>query len=235
MKKHTFFFVFMISIFYVSYAQSSNYIEVVYLKNKSKIHGIIIENIPNKSIKIETLSGDVFVFSIDEIDKITKEKPKDQKDYTIHINDKESRYFSKNSLYVGGEIYLLKTSTTSNSVNQFIFGPNLGIFVTENLLLAALIRYETINKLESFSIGPILRYYFGSTDNKFFTSLALELYEDNFTNAYSIGFGLGYHIKITKNIGLSPLFQFSAITPDNGNFADLKQYYFGLSIDSFIF
>ena len=32
----------------------ANYEDVVYLKNKSIIHGTIIEQIPNESIKIET-------------------------------------------------------------------------------------------------------------------------------------------------------------------------------------
>jgi hypothetical protein len=51
----------------------SNYQDVVYLKNGSVIRGIIIEQVPNKSIKIETSDGSVFFYQLDEIEKLTKE------------------------------------------------------------------------------------------------------------------------------------------------------------------
>lgn len=50
-----------------------NYQDVVYLKNGSIIRGMIVEQVPNKSIKIETYDKSLFVFQIDEIEKITKE------------------------------------------------------------------------------------------------------------------------------------------------------------------
>jgi len=50
------------------------YEDVVYLKNGSIIHGIIIEQIPNQSIKIKTADKNVFVFKIEEIEKISKEE-----------------------------------------------------------------------------------------------------------------------------------------------------------------
>lgn len=51
----------------------SNYQDVVYLKNGNIIRGVIIEQIPNKSLKIETPDKSVFVYQIDEIEKFTKE------------------------------------------------------------------------------------------------------------------------------------------------------------------
>ena len=46
--------------------------EVVYLKNGSIIHGMIVEFVPNTSIKIK--SGDnLFAYKFDEIEKITRE------------------------------------------------------------------------------------------------------------------------------------------------------------------
>jgi hypothetical protein len=47
--------------------------EVVYLKNGSVIRGIIIEQIPNRTIKIQTADGNLFVYDVDEIEKLTKE------------------------------------------------------------------------------------------------------------------------------------------------------------------
>ena len=47
--------------------------DVVYLKNGSIIRGTIIEQIPNKSIRIQTRDGSIFFYEMDEIEKITKE------------------------------------------------------------------------------------------------------------------------------------------------------------------
>jgi len=49
------------------------YKDIVYLKNGSIIHGKIIELIPGKSIKIESRDSNIFVFQMDEIEKLTKE------------------------------------------------------------------------------------------------------------------------------------------------------------------
>ncbi|MCS6822101.1 MAG: hypothetical protein NZ551_09540 [Microscillaceae bacterium] len=57
--------------FVVSFSQT-NIEEVVYLKNGSIIRGIIIEQVPNQSIKIQTKDRNVFVFKYEEIEKITK-------------------------------------------------------------------------------------------------------------------------------------------------------------------
>jgi hypothetical protein len=47
--------------------------EVVYLKNGGMIKGMIVEVIPGQSLKIQTCDGSIFVYSIDEVSKITKE------------------------------------------------------------------------------------------------------------------------------------------------------------------
>lgn len=51
---------------------------VVYLKNGSVINCVILEQSPNEYIKIKTIDGSIFVFKIDEVDKITN---------VSHIND----------------------------------------------------------------------------------------------------------------------------------------------------
>jgi len=49
-------------------------IDVVRLKNSDVIKGVIVETIPNKSIKIETTGGRIIVYTFDEVEKMTKEK-----------------------------------------------------------------------------------------------------------------------------------------------------------------
>ena len=48
--------------------------EVVYLKNGSIIRGIIIEQVPNESLKIQTEDGSIFAYKMNEVSKITKEE-----------------------------------------------------------------------------------------------------------------------------------------------------------------
>lgn len=48
--------------------------DVVYLKNGSIIRGMVIEQVPGKSLKIKTSDGSVFVYSMDEVERITKEE-----------------------------------------------------------------------------------------------------------------------------------------------------------------
>lgn len=63
-------FLFVLSVF----AQNIQYEDVVYLKNGSIIRGMIVEQIPNKTIKIKTADRNLFVFEYDQIEKITKEE-----------------------------------------------------------------------------------------------------------------------------------------------------------------
>lgn len=49
--------------------------EVVYLKNGSMIRGTVIEQVPGQSLKIQTADGSIFVYRMDEVEKITKESP----------------------------------------------------------------------------------------------------------------------------------------------------------------
>lgn len=52
---------------------AQQYQDVVYLKNGSVIRGLITEQIPNKSLKIETTDGSIFICDMNDINKITKE------------------------------------------------------------------------------------------------------------------------------------------------------------------
>lgn len=48
--------------------------DVVYLKNGSVIRGMVVEQVPNVSLKIRTADGSVFVYAMDQVEKITKEQ-----------------------------------------------------------------------------------------------------------------------------------------------------------------
>ena len=55
----------------LAFAQTTT--EVVYLKNGSIIKGTVTEqNMTNETIKLQTADGSIFVYKLDEIDKIEK-------------------------------------------------------------------------------------------------------------------------------------------------------------------
>ena len=56
--------------------QSTSKDDVVYLKDGGIIRGTIIELVPGKSLKIETRDGNVFVFVMDKVARLTKESPR---------------------------------------------------------------------------------------------------------------------------------------------------------------
>ncbi len=66
-------FVLLVSFISISVAEAQNLQEVVYLKNGSIIRGLIVEQVPNTSLKIKTADGSVFVCKMEEVVKITKE------------------------------------------------------------------------------------------------------------------------------------------------------------------
>ena len=47
--------------------------EIVYLKNGSVVRGIVIEQVPGVSLKIQTSDGSIFAYQMSDVEKITKE------------------------------------------------------------------------------------------------------------------------------------------------------------------
>ena len=70
MKKNFTLFIFLI-ISIIGFSQQAT--EYIYLQNGSIIKGIVLEQIPDKTIKVQTSDGSIWVFNMSEIIKITKE------------------------------------------------------------------------------------------------------------------------------------------------------------------
>jgi len=63
-------------VFISSFALAQgNLQDVIHLRNGSIIRGVIIEQVPNVSIRLQTVDGNIFVFQIDEIERMTREQP----------------------------------------------------------------------------------------------------------------------------------------------------------------
>lgn len=87
--------------------------DIVYLRNGSVIKGIIIEQIPNKTIKIQTSDGSIFVYDLSEVERIQKEEPP-----VTSTPAPPAPFLTKTSFFLGGGIAVPIgefASTTSNS------------------------------------------------------------------------------------------------------------------------
>jgi sRNA-binding regulator protein Hfq len=101
-----FFMVYVAGMTLPLHAQNPYYEDVVYLKNGTIIKGIIVEQIPNVTLKIKTREENIFVYKMDEVEKITKELPQ-QKGKTQLFSQKqtdEDVVYLKNGSVVRGVI-----------------------------------------------------------------------------------------------------------------------------------
>jgi hypothetical protein len=139
MKKHILLII-AILISTVAFSQT-NYEDVVYLKNGSIIHGIIVEQIPNVSVKIQTADNNIFVFQMDEIEKFTKEIIQERK-----TGSPDNNYSKKRSGYIG----IVETGYS------FGFG---GEGVNSNSISFDIINGYRFNPYFSLGAGAGLHYY----------------------------------------------------------------------------
>lgn len=134
---------FILTIFSTVWAQ--DYQEVVYLKNGSIIRGTIIEQVPNKSIKIETSDGSIFVYQMDEVEKITKESP--QGSSSKH---RKSNLSGKYAGYLNVGIVSMSTSIDgydgiSVGTDVFNIAISNGFYISDMSSLGIGISYEDWN------------------------------------------------------------------------------------------
>lgn len=123
----------------LAYCQN-NLEEVVYLKNGSSIRGTIIEQIPNSTLKIQTKDGSVFVYNINEVEKITKEKIFISPYYNtnVHLEDNMQRY-KKSGIgltVTAGVLIITGSASFAGGRNSYYYGGG-GIISGITLLCAS--------------------------------------------------------------------------------------------------
>ena len=133
-----------------------DYHDVVYLKNGSIIHGIIIEQAPNKYIKIKTTDNNVWVFQMEEIEKITKELNENYK--FGRSSSKRKGYFNYERLGIltgqGETIFAVGSINGVKMGNHFAMGFGVEYNNYPNATVMPLFLDLRVNYLSS-SITPI--------------------------------------------------------------------------------
>lgn len=188
-------------------AQSlSDYIDVVYLTNGSMIKGIIIEQIPGKSLKIETSDGSQFVYQITEIEKLTRElKPSTTTTTTNNTNTtapkviKEPKpFYSKEKGCFGGVEFLIAGSGGIRVINGYKFG-RLGY-------LGMAVGFE-INKDNSNNWDSYMPYMSMWGDRSAYLTLNAvyggDILKRRITPYYQVEFGYGFNLNSYEQVSSS--------------------------------
>jgi hypothetical protein len=212
-------FLFLIVLGFITTFASAqnNYQDVVYLKNGSIIRGTIIEQVPGKSIKIETADKSVFVYKMDEIEKLTKEE---------NIAIKGKQYSGKKrgciGLSVGANIPVgkfadendgaAKTGFQINLINfGYLFSDNIGITATwfgasnpivdggsdylwshGGLLVGPLFSFPVSEKIE-WDVKPMVGLSWASITN---TNLEM-------ASSFAFSLGTGFRFNVSRLIALT--------------------------------
>jgi opacity protein-like surface antigen len=118
----------------VIYAQRNNLVDVVYLKNGSILRGIIIEQVPNESIKLQTADGNIFVYQTNDIEKITKEDAIKQSRSQLSYGSNELQHrkgyigLSIGPSFAIGDLSDLPVGAILNLVDfGYLFTDNIGV------------------------------------------------------------------------------------------------------------
>ena len=112
--------------------------DVVYLKNGSIIKGAIVEHVPNSVVKIETADGSLYVFQMDDVERMTFDRDNSINRQIVSGNTLFTGDFLKKGLRIFVEYYNGNTSlpiTIGYQVNRMLFvggGIAPGIAVGDN-------------------------------------------------------------------------------------------------------
>lgn len=155
------------------------YEDVVYLKNGSIIHGIIIEQVPNVSLKIKTHDGNVFVFSFSDLEKTTKE----------YLSQKD--FIFQNGIYGECHVGILTGGSIITDNNNY---------KVSDLIL-------TIGGIGGYRINENMRFGFGFEYNKYPSTIIVPLFTQfrfNYFKSSNITpisfFDLGYTLSWIEHV-----------------------------------
>lgn len=165
----------------------SNMQDVIYLKDGSIYKGVIIEQVPNVSYKIQSRDGNVFAVQIADIEKIAKEAREVQYHHKPHRGHghwkKDSVRFQPKpkGYFFEGQILIENVQGGLRAINGYKFNKYayLGVGVGVDFLMSNPFnkRINGLEKKEMAGTYPSLYLYFqsdGPTKGRFTPYIALE-------------------------------------------------------------
>jgi hypothetical protein len=206
-------FVFLVIVTSSSVFAQGTMEDVVYLKNGSIIHGIIVEQIP-KSIKIRTEDGNIFVYSISDIEKMTKEPSTNiiPSDGEVGVPNKTADYGIAICAWFGGELYFeyydrdisKETSFLLQSFADFYLMEKLAMGIYANFSSFSFEDYDETATIYEFGVSIKPRFILagGSLAIKPGLQLGYRGQSSDISAADEVqGMGLNFSIEFQFNIG----------------------------------
>lgn len=212
---------------------AQQYQDVVYLKNGSVIHGIITEQIPNQSLKIETKDGSVFICDMNDVAKITKDfqvnEEKNRGREYGWVSAPRYRGFVGESLVFGVEDTEDTRSQVFTShgcqINPYLYvggGLAVNYWIEDesfNIPVFAHIRSE-IHKAYNKRVSPYLEtrigYSVGDIEG-FFCAPAAGCHIYFGKSKMGLSFGIGYNVQLAK-----VYYSYGSEYPVNENFGGVS-------------
>jgi hypothetical protein len=159
----------------INMLKAQQYIDVVYLKNGSIIRGVILEQIPNQSIKIKTADKSLFVYKMDEVDKIVKEESEPTSTSTYSDKSDEASPSVSFSMKVGplfngpGKVSVGGVGEFSTKVSPLIKADIDGILVPKlsmgaSVILGSIGSEEFDESASYMSVGMTIKPRFNISD-----------------------------------------------------------------------
>jgi len=141
--------------------------DVVYLKNGSIIRGIIIEQVPNVSVKIQTKDGNVLIYKVEEIAKMTKERPIGYQNLSMRGEKSPAAAFLLSFLIPGvGQYY--NGDIAKGIIQEALVGGGIAL-----ALAAGTHRYSELDYYYSRQFGYNYYNYYEETTAWFYVGLGV--------------------------------------------------------------
>lgn len=182
-------------------ANAQNYEDVVYLKNGSVIRGVVVEQVPYQTLKIQTKDGNIFAYNFSDIEKMTKEMP-----LATQFN-KPKGYFGLVELGFAptvNDFEPLRISTTIINgyriLPQFAIGVGVGIqkyadYGEMTIPIFAHLRSDFLNKKTSPFVAFNIGYNFSITGGRY-GGLMME-------PSLGVSFNVGSKYRMTAGLGFA--------------------------------
>ncbi|CAN5600977.1 hypothetical protein BH11BAC1_BH11BAC1_28800 [soil metagenome] len=198
-RKHFYLFLSIVLLNNSIVFAQGNYEDVLYLKNGSVLHGIIIEQVPSVSIKLQTKDKNVFVFTMEEILKITKEEtvPVQMKRQRLtKDNIKKRGYQNITEITLGRNLLGNNNESFPDNINEFL--PAIGIQTINGYMF---------NPYLSAGIGIGLHLYFNPAFVPVFADVHLN-FSDGLITAF-VAVDAGYSFTGTEIYGIASAQKYS--------------------------
>lgn len=217
------------SLFFIQAYGQRNYQDVVYLEDGSIIRGIIVEQVPGQSLKIETADGSVFFYQLDVVEKITKEpKPRMFNEYkAIEGNDFAAHIQTGASVFLGDarglQTFSFSALFGARIKNVVSIGLKTGVEAGESRSVLVPVGLGIRANIRPRSrICPYVDFSGGYAYNNFVTSATVTnfnvFFDENPHGAFlNPTLGIKYWISNKGALSLSAGYQGFIIPVDNGN------------------